>query len=465
MWLSVQAEGEPELRVQARGDRFTIGRDPACDLVLADERVSRRHAVLRVHADGRADVYDAGSANGTLVNGQRIVGPVLLTGGEAIQVGGVLILTSRERPEAGAAVGATVVGAVPPLALPAAGPTPSSVERRRLRRSVRVLWAALGALVVAGATVGVLVAVGVIGGSDPPPPAPTEDELVRVETSSGGRATGSGTGWVLDAAEGLVVTNQHVTNSGDAWRVVTPRGDLEATLVASAPCDDLALLRVPQLSGVRELPLARQSDISEGQTVITLGYPGTLASDEPLQVTKGVVSVARTRIDEPEDPGLQIYPNVVQFDASINPGNSGGPLVDLQGRLIGVNTISGSDKQNQNFAVGVDRVRELVPLLRAARSLGWTGVDPDVIGDAGVPPEDGVGIVGVVPGTPGAAAGAPGSGRITAVDGTEVVGLRGYCEVLAGVVAPRSAEFRFATADDRVLQGRIRMNAAPIASR
>ena len=73
------------------------------------------------------------------------------------------------------------------------------------------------------------------------------------------------------------------------------------------------------------------------------------------------------------------YPNVLQTDAAINPGNSGGPLVNTDGELVGVNSagitdLGGRTIQGQGYAIGVDRVKEIVPTLRQGRSIGWTGL-------------------------------------------------------------------------------------------
>src|SRR5205823_6033027 len=92
-----------------------------------------------------------------------------------------------------------------------------------------------------------------------------------------------------------------------------------------------------------------------------------------------VVSVART---EYREYALDVprYPNVIQTDAAVNPGNSGGPLLDLQGRLVGVTsavrTLSpdGRIVQGQNYAIGVDRVRQVTRVLRTGRSIGWAGL-------------------------------------------------------------------------------------------
>lgn len=471
MWITVETADGSSRRVHVIGSRFVIGRGDDCDLVLDDGRASRHHAELRGYPDGRAELHDLGSANGTAVNGHRLNGPVLLSGGERVEIGDTMMRTSIEDPGGRQ----TSSGGAP-----ARRPSPSAIERFRLRRGLRATWIVGSVLVLAGAAAIALFATGRIGGEDPPdvvvsaPPAPPSQEeivtrvaaQVRLATfyvgiRGGGDFVGHGTGWLLDASRGLVVTNEHVTGGGDGWFVRTPVGEQEATLVGSAPCDDIAVLRIADVTGLTPLPLGSQSELREGQTVLIAGFPGTLASDDPFLVTAGIVSTPRARLGFEGDPTNFPYPNVIQVDAALNAGNSGGPLVNLRGQVVGVNTISASG-QNQNFSIGIDRVRELLPDLLASRSIGFTGMNVDATNDAGVDPEDGVGMTGVVPGSPAAAAGIDGTGRITAINGRSVFGLRGYCEAVGSVKAPTSARFDVTLSAGRTAQVDIPMASTPL---
>jgi serine protease Do len=282
--------------------------------------------------------------------------------------------------------------------------------------------------VVAAAAVVVLFVTGVLGGDDESAPAEaTIPEIVDAVRSSTvvvnslveGQPAGSGTGWVLDAEQGLIVTNQHVTNAGSSFTVGVGDALRPATLVAAAPCEDLALLEVDDTAGLTTLPLGSQAELRQGQTVVAVGFPGTASQRANLVPTTGVVSVVMTAFDL-EGVDVPQYPNVIQTDAVINPGNSGGPLVDTGKRLVGVNSagitlLGGRAIQGQGYAIGVDRVKEIVPQLRRGRSIGWTGMgfvhvpDPgEFSGDleaAGLPMEPGLVVSHVVPGTPAAKAG------------------------------------------------------------
>ena len=106
-----------------------------------------------------------------------------------------------------------------------------------------------------------------------------------VEALRGERRTATGSGWVLDAREGLVVTAGHVVNEGERYRV----GGQDAEVVAAAPCEDLALLRV-RAEGLETAPLGKGSGLEQGETVVALGFPANAAAGDEVTSTRGVVS-------------------------------------------------------------------------------------------------------------------------------------------------------------------------------
>jgi S1-C subfamily serine protease len=187
----------------------------------------------------------------------------------------------------------------------------------------------------------------------------------------------SGTGVLLDADEGLVLTNFHVIALGDDLQAGTPDRLDDAEVRAAAPCEDLALLEVEGLDGRRAIPLGDQGEVKQGDPVVALGYPVSASGGKSLTSTAGVVSSVRTplRLPAPDQPR---FDNLVQTDAALGAGNSGGPLVGADGRLVGVNTIlftggAGNPSAEQGYAIGVDRVRELFSEFREGRSRGWFG--------------------------------------------------------------------------------------------
>jgi putative serine protease PepD len=187
----------------------------------------------------------------------------------------------------------------------------------------------------------------------------------------------AGTGVLVDAEEGLVLTNFHVIALGGSIEVGTPNRLEDAQVRAAAPCEDLALLEVDGLEGRRAIPLGSQERIAQGDPVVALGYPQSASGGRSLTSTAGVVSSVNTplRIPAPDQPR---FTNLVQTDAALGPGNSGGPLVGGDGTLVGVNTIlftggPGAPAGDQGYAIGVDRVREVLSELRDGRSRAWFG--------------------------------------------------------------------------------------------
>ena len=185
--------------------RIVIGRADDCDLTVPDDvKVSRRHAAVERLADGRVALVDLGSINGTFLNGRRVE-EAEVDGQAQIQVGDtVLVSTSGERPH-----DATVFGEL-------GSKTYSAIHRIVVQRSARRAVIASGLAVVAVAVLAVLIATGVLASGESSAEnvqrvvKEAESSTVVIQSAGEGGAAGSGTGWVLDGREGLVVTNAHV---------------------------------------------------------------------------------------------------------------------------------------------------------------------------------------------------------------------------------------------------------------
>jgi S1-C subfamily serine protease len=282
----------------------------------------------------------------------------------------------------------------------AEGPAPESPARRRrlaraalygfrdARRSARIGMGVAAAALIVAIGVGVLALTRDGAGDGSSDRAggsgAVTDEIVAgarpgtvyIEASGLGQKA-SGTGVLVDADEGLVLTNFHVIALGEELQAGTPNRLDDVEVRAAAPCEDLALLEVEGLEGRRAIPLGRQEAVKQGDPVVALGYPVSASGGESLTSTAGVVSAVRTplRIPAPDQPR---FDNLVQTDAALGAGNSGGPLVGADGRLVGVNTILftgdvGAPSAEQGYAIGVDRVRELLSEFRDGRSQGWFG--------------------------------------------------------------------------------------------
>ena len=272
MWLRVLSGADAGRTVELPADRpFVLGRVQGCDLVIRDERASRHHAELRVEPAGGVRLVDLGSANGTFVDGRR-VGEALLAGGEEVRIGGVELTVLARRP-------ASEGGEQPPPSWSVVGRLVDS----RTRGARRATWAALAAAALALAAVVVVLVAG--GGSDDDQVPEVVRELtpatVLVEALRGEARAATGSGWVLDAREGLVVTTGHVINEGVRYRVAIGGQAQPAEVVGAAPCEDLALLRVRRLAGLRAAPLGRGAELEQGETVVALGYPASAAPCPP----------------------------------------------------------------------------------------------------------------------------------------------------------------------------------------
>lgn len=213
-------------------------------------------------------------------------------------------------------------------------------------------------------------------------PLTTEElvELIRpstvlVKSYQDGEVTGSGSGWVVDGEDGVIATNFHVIAPGREFKIAIDREGRKrnATLVAAAPCDDIAVLRVKNSSGLQSLPVANQGALRTGEEVISLGFPQNVSSSDQLQVTEGIISVKQTNLKAGKSPvrGWADHPNLVQLDAALNPGNSGGPTVDRDGALVGMNTFVGPP--GQGYAIGSRRLKTLLPSLSQGESQDWAG--------------------------------------------------------------------------------------------
>jgi S1-C subfamily serine protease len=200
--------------------------------------------------------------------------------------------------------------------------------------------------------------------------AKTAPGVALIEADAAGGAGGTGSGFLIDA-QGHVVTNDHVVDAGQRFKVrFGEDGEpIDAKVVGQDRSTDLAVLEVDPKkvpAEIKPLELASSSSLRPGDAVIAIGSPFGLSGT----VTTGIVSALDRSIRSPN--GFPID-GVLQTDAAINPGNSGGPLLDAQGRVIGVNSqiAAGSAQQNSGvgFAVPVDTVKEVVPKLIAGEEI------------------------------------------------------------------------------------------------
>jgi len=168
---------------------------------------------------------------------------------------------------------------------------------------------------------------------------------------------GTGSGFIWDN-EGHIVTNYHVVkNTYKAKVTLSNQETYDAEIIGSEPAKDLAVLKIKNKAPLTPIPLGSSHDLKVGQSVFAIGNPFGL--DQTL--TTGIISALGREIESVAKVPIR---DVIQTDAAINPGNSGGPLLDISGRLIGVNTAIYSPSgayAGIGFSVPVDVVNWVVP--------------------------------------------------------------------------------------------------------
>jgi len=230
-----------------------------------------------------------------------------------------------------------------------------------------------------------------------------------------------GSGVIVDADKGYVLTNNHVIANADEITVtLRDKRQFEAKVVGTDPDADLAVIRI-DAKELRELDMADSSTLQVGDFVVAIGNPFGLQQT----VTSGIVSaLGRTGL------GIEGYENFIQTDASINPGNSGGALVDLDGKLVGINTaILGPSGGNvgigfaipSNMAKSImDQLIEYGEVRRGQLGVMVQDVTPDLAKAFGIKQRDGAVIAQVVKGSAAEKAGLKVGDVVTAINGRVV---------------------------------------------
>jgi putative serine protease PepD len=343
---------------------------------------------------------------------------------------------------------------------------------------MRSLVMFFGGAVAMALVVGALALTGVIDNdpapvaSSPPPPSPTTtapsapsrpkgagesiaDIYKRVSTGvvfiqAGQSATGSG--FVYDD-QGHIVTNDHVVEEANTFdvRIGENTKPIPAQLVGKDPSSDLAVLKVDPgavKNGLKPLELGDSKALEPGDQTIAIGSPFGLEGT----VTSGIVSSLGRTITAPNNFPIA---DAIQTDAAINPGNSGGPLLDGNGRVIGVNSQikSGSGSNSGvGFAVPVSTVKFVVPQIQNGGKVkrAYLGVRNGDTQDL-----SGAVVGGVVSGGPAQKAGLQNGDKITEIDGRKITGSDDVSSAIAArkpgeqakVVVERGGDRRTLTVD------------------
>lgn len=229
------------------------------------------------------------------------------------------------------------------------------------------------------------------------------------------RAVSAGSGVIVDADQGYVLTNAHVARNADKIEVTLIDGrELSAELVGLDEEVDLAVLKLESAEDLTQIRIADSAGLKVGDFVVAIGNPFGLGQT----VTSGIVSaLGRTGL------GIEGYENFIQTDASINPGNSGGALVNMNGELVGINSAIatlGADAGGAQggsiglgFAIPVDQAKRIADELIQTGTASRASLGVQVGNDAGI---DGAKIVEVTSGGAASAAGLPNGVVVTKLD-------------------------------------------------
>ena len=242
------------------------------------------------------------------------------------------------------------------------------------------------------------------------------------------RQRGLGSGFIIDE-NGHIVTNNHVVQGADKIKVILKdKREFDAKIVGLDPNTDLALIKITPDNHLPIIEFGNSDTLKVGEWVVAIGNPFGLAHT----VTAGIIS-AKGRVI-----GTGPYDDFLQTDASINPGNSGGPLIDMQGKVIGINTAIIPGGQGIGFAIPVNLARGIVEQLKTKGEVtrGWLGVGiQDLTKELreyhGIEDGEGVLVTQVFPGDPAQKAGIGPRDIILEVNGRKVKNSRGLSRMIA----------------------------------
>lgn len=229
---------------------------------------------------------------------------------------------------------------------------------------------------------------------------------------------GKGSGFIIDK-DGYVLTNNHVIEGADKIKVTLMDGrSFDAEKVGQDPTFDLAIIKI-KASGLPSLELGDSDKTEIGEWVVAIGNPYGFENT----VTTGVISAKNRTL---QAPGVN-FQGFMQTDAAINPGNSGGPLIDLNGRVVGINTAIVPYAQGLGFAVPINMAKQIMDDLIKHGEVrrGWLGVTvqpltPSLVEAYKIPVSEGAIIADLQENGPAAKAGVQRGDVITSINGEKI---------------------------------------------
>ena len=189
------------------------------------------------------------------------------------------------------------------------------------------------------------------------------DSVVYIESLKNGNTIGSGSGFVYkkDDNSGYILTNYHVIDGCDEVYITNIKGEtVDAKILGADEYTDIAVLKIDEEDVLQVAEFGSSEETNLGDTVFTVGSP--LGKDYMGSVTKGIISGKDRVVTVSSSTNNQYVMEVLQVDAALNPGNSGGPLLDVDGKVIGINTLKivDSDVDNIGFAITIATVKSFL---------------------------------------------------------------------------------------------------------
>ena len=235
------------------------------------------------------------------------------------------------------------------------------------------------------------------------------------------RTQGLGSGVIIDAAQGHILTNSHVIEDADNITVTLKDGrKLEAQVIGADPDADIAVIKI-DADNLHAVSLADSSKLRVGDFVVAIGNPYGLEQT----ATSGIVSALGRR-----GLGIESYEDFIQTDASINPGNSGGALVNLRGELVGINTAIFAPNGGNvgiGFAIPINMAKVITSQLvefgevrRGRLGVGIQDLTPELAAAFNIRAEGGAVVSQVEPGSPADKAGVQAGDVVTGINGKQV---------------------------------------------
>jgi len=277
-----------------------------------------------------------------------------------------------------------------------------------------------------------------------------QPSVVSIDVKGSGEED-QGTGMII-TSNGLVVTNNHVIAAAAQTGTITvtrtgSTKSIPAVLVGTNPIDDVALIKIQNVSHLPTVTFGNSNDLVVGDAVVAIGNALGLAAGTPT-VTSGIVSALGRTVTAGTSTSTETLDNMIQTDAAINPGNSGGPLLDSSGDVVGMNTAvagtlaDGTNAQNIGFAIPAATIESLLKTLKAGESVvnhgafigvEITSMNAELQAEYGFTVSSGAVVMSVITGTGAAAGGVRQGDIIVGINGTAITSAQDVSSVISAL--------------------------------